>query len=244
MSWLSPVEFVNVALNQRDATWRKDIMYDGKPLSVLIEAKVLRIHSLLCKCTLCRPKPEDVQDQKNDDECSICKSAGEELVVCDKCPRSFHQNCHLPHIEDAFLTDDSQWMCTFCVFKAVEDCRYPDKQRTEDIKSHQISQHVLECQYLLLYLSSADEEQIFTTNPSKYLDNYSSIIKTPMWLDKIADKLQRKEYKTVGEFVSDVQLIFSNSDTYNKNNPEYFEMGKHLKQLFDRELKKAFNLQD
>ncbi|XP_027898731.1 nuclear body protein SP140-like protein isoform X1 [Xiphophorus couchianus] len=245
VSWMSPEEFVNTALNQRDASWRKDILYKGEPLSVLLEAKVLTMHSLLCKCKRCKPKPEDLDDDKNDDKCCICKSEGEEdLVECDKCPRSFHQNCHLPHIDGTVLGDDNQWLCTFCVFKLTEECRYPDEQRTEAVMSRQISQHMLECQYLLLYLCSADEEQIFATDPREYLKNYCSVIKTPMWLEKIAGKLQRSEYQTVGGFVSDVQLIFTNSATYNRNNPEYLDMGKHLKQLFDREFKKAFNIQD
>ncbi|KAM4716655.1 uncharacterized protein sp100.1 isoform 3-T4 [Anableps anableps] len=245
MSWLSPEEFVNISLNQRDASWRKDILYDGKPLSVLLETSVLVIHSLLCKCKCCKPKPEDLENQKNDDECYICKSEGEEdLVVCDNCPRSFHQNCHLPHLDDAILGDDSLWMCTFCVFKANEKYRYPDEQRTEAVMSCQISPYMLECQYLLLYLCSADEEQIFATNPRQYLEQYSSIIRTPMWLDKISDKLQQKEYKTVGKFVSDVQLIFTNSAMYNRDNQEFLDLGKHLKQLFDREFQKAFNIQD
>lgn len=44
--------------------------------------------------------------EKNDDECYICKNEGEEeeeLVMCDNCPRSFHQKCHLPHIDDDVL---------------------------------------------------------------------------------------------------------------------------------------------
>uniref|UniRef100_A0A3Q2QAV5 SP110 nuclear antigen, tandem duplicate 1 n=1 Tax=Fundulus heteroclitus TaxID=8078 RepID=A0A3Q2QAV5_FUNHE len=245
LSWMTPVEFVNVALNQSDASWRKEILYKGEPLSVLIEAKVLMIHSLLCKCKLCKPEPQDLENQKNDDECCICKTEREDkLVVCDSCPRSFHQDCHLPHIDDSIVRDDGQWLCTFCVFKANEGCRYPDKQKTEVVMSRQISQHMLECPYLLLCLCSADEEQIFSTNPVEYLESYSSIIKAPMWLEKIADKLQRKGYQTVGEFVSDVQLIFTNSATFNRNNPEYLGMGEQLKQLFEREFKKAFNIQD
>uniref|UniRef100_A0A3B5MK72 SP110 nuclear body protein, tandem duplicate 2 n=1 Tax=Xiphophorus couchianus TaxID=32473 RepID=A0A3B5MK72_9TELE len=155
VSWMSPEEFVNTALNQRDASWRKDILYKGEPLSVLLEAKVLTMHSLLCKCKRCKPKPEDLDDDKNDDKCCICKSEGEEdLVECDKCPRSFHQNCHLPHIDGTVL----------------------------------------------------------------------GVIKTPMWLEKIAGKLQRSEYQTVGGFVSDVQLIFTNSATYNRVSKRW----KHL----------------
>lgn len=41
------------------------------------------------------------EDQRNDDECWVCKSKGDYFVLCDKCPRSFHLKCHLPHMEDA-----------------------------------------------------------------------------------------------------------------------------------------------
>lgn len=48
------------------------------------------------------------------------------------------------------------------------------------------------------------------------LEDYSTVLKTPMWLGNVADKLQRQLYQTVGEFVSDVQLIFTNCATYNR----------------------------
>ncbi|XP_042372292.1 nuclear body protein SP140-like protein [Plectropomus leopardus] len=103
-SWMTPDEFLREASCQTDASWRKDITCDGEPLSVLIEAKTLKIHSLLCKCDLCKPDGEDLENQKNDDECFICKTAlEEELVECDHCPRSFHQRCHLPHVGDDIL---------------------------------------------------------------------------------------------------------------------------------------------
>ncbi|KAM6905359.1 uncharacterized protein FYW49_015378 [Xenentodon cancila] len=102
-SWMSPVEFTKAASDQPDVSWKKDIDYDGKPLNALIKAKVLEIHSLLCSCRLCKPKPQNVEDDKNDDECFICKSDQENLVECDWCPKSFHQKCHLPHIDDKAL---------------------------------------------------------------------------------------------------------------------------------------------
>ena len=37
-----------------------------------------------------------------------------------------------------------------------------------------------------------------------------------MWLNNVVGKLQKKLYQTVGEFVSDVQLIFSNCASYNQ----------------------------
>lgn len=240
-SWMSPVEFTKEASCQTDATWRKDIKWEGKPLCVLIEAKVLKIHSPLCPCRLCKPDSKDLENQKNDDECCICKSEEEEevLVVCDQCPRSFHQKCHLPHLEDDIIGDDTPWMCTFCVFKTNQDCYYWDELEWEAAMSRQISQHMLECQYLLLCLWSADEEQTFARNPSLYLRDYSTVIKTPMWLGNVADKLQEQLYKTVGEFVSDVQLIFTNCTSYNRDNAEFLAMGNRLKEFFDGELKKV-----
>ncbi|XP_051798091.1 nuclear body protein SP140-like protein isoform X2 [Acanthochromis polyacanthus] len=246
-SWLTPMEFTKEASCQTDASWRKDIKCEGEALSALIEAKILRIHSLLCTCRLCQPDTNDLENQRNDDECCICKSGGEEeedLVVCDHCPRSFHPRCHLPQIDDSVLRDDSPWMCTFCVFKTNQEFLYSDQLETESVMSRPISPNILECQYLLLCLCNADEEQIFATNPTVYLENYSAFIRTPMWLGFIADKLQRTQYHTVGQFVSDVRLIFQNCAAYNQSNAEFLAMGEELNQLFDEEFKKAFNIQD
>ncbi|XP_037544409.1 nuclear body protein SP140-like protein [Nematolebias whitei] len=244
-SWVTPVAFVKEALGHGQDAWRKDIEYDGKPLSSLIQAQVLSLHSLLCTCNLCRPEPEDLDDQKNDDWCFICKTEGEHVLVeCDHCPRSFHQKCHMPHIDDEVKSDVRPWMCTFCVFNTNQVCRYADEQRTEAVLSRQMSQHMLECQYLLLYLCSTDEEQIFVSNPTLHIKNYPRFITTPMWLGKISEKLQKKQYLTVREFVSDVELIFTNCATFNQSNAEFRTMGELLKRLFDQEFKKAFNIQD
>ncbi|XP_026212392.1 nuclear body protein SP140-like [Anabas testudineus] len=238
-SWMTPVEFVKEASCQTDALWRRDIKWEGKPLSVLIQEKKL-IHKLLCDCSLCKPDHKDLENQKNDDECCVCKREdGPDLVVCDHCPRSFHQMCHLPQVEDAILGDDKPWMCTFCVFRTTQQWRYSDKLETRAAMSQQISQHMLECHYLLLYLYSVDEEQTFASD-----SNLVSVIQTPMWFDKVADKLQKKEYQTVGEFVSDVQLIFTNCATYNRDNVELLTSGSRLKELFDGELKRVFNISE
>ncbi|XP_074511430.1 uncharacterized protein LOC141780196 isoform X2 [Sebastes fasciatus] len=229
-SWMSPVEFMKEASCPTDASWRKDIKYEGEPLSVLLEANILSTDSPNCTCRNCKPSVIDLESQEKDDECSICKSEEEELVVCDHCPRSFHQKCHLPHLEDT-------------IFGTYRESSYRDELEREAVMSRQILQSILQCQYLLLYLSSA-EEQRFASNRCLHLQNYSTVIKTPMWLGNIADKLQEQLYKTVGEFVSDVQLIFTNCASYNRDNAEYLAAGNRLKELFDGEMKSVFNISE
>nr|XP_040047560.1 nuclear body protein SP140-like protein isoform X4 [Gasterosteus aculeatus aculeatus] len=238
-SWMTPVEFLELALGRKDASWKKDIECEGKPLFVLIKAETLTIHSLLCNCNLCKPDDEDQRNQKNDDECCICRREGD-LVMCDNCPRSFHKKCHLPHVENGLLRDNSPWFCTFCVFRSNE--HYFGSEELESALSYNISQRMLQCQCLLLCLWSADEEQIFAANPCRYLNNYSKVIETPMWFGHIAGKLQQKLYQTVGEFVTDVRLIFSNCALYNRKNAEVLVIGKRLKELFDRKFKSVFNI--
>ncbi|XP_071764048.2 uncharacterized protein sp100.1 isoform X1 [Centroberyx gerrardi] len=243
-SWMSPVDFVKEGSSQPDASWMKDIQWEGKPLAVLLKANVLEIHSMLCKCRLCIPDCKNQESQKNDDECFICRSEGEkDLVVCDQCPRSFHQECHLPHVEDAMLGDDSPWICTFCVLKASQAWRYSAQLTHEKALSRQISEHLLECQYLLLSLYNADEDQIFATDPSIHVRGYTNLIRSPMWLEKVAENLLNRCYQTVGEFVSDVQLIFTNCATFNRDNAEFQAMGVRLKELFEREFKNVFSIQ-
>ncbi|KAM6965939.1 uncharacterized protein sp100.1 [Tautogolabrus adspersus] len=265
-SWITPMEFVRWASHQTDPSWRRDIMWEGNPLSVLTEVmgglgavvrfpvpsdKTLAIHSLNCTCQKCEPEYEDLENQKNDDECFICKrEEEEELVVCDICPRSFHQKCHLPPVDIITLMqvsvsrDKSRWMCIFCEFRTAQKWMFWEEVEREAAMSRQISQHMMRCQYLLLFLCSADKEQHFALNPSLYLEDYSAVIQTPMWTGKVTDKLQNRFYQTVGEFVSDVQLIFTNSAFYNRENDDFRTMSNKLRELFDSELKKVFNIRD
>ncbi|XP_071266688.1 nuclear body protein SP140-like protein isoform X2 [Salvelinus alpinus] len=242
LCWMTPVEFVTGESALEDPSWKKDIQWDGKPLSVLIESKILVIHSLLCKCKLCSSTAKDRHDQDNDDDCFICRSQGS-LICCDECPRSFHQRCHLPNVDDAILGDDCPWMCTFCVLRTSQPWRYPKQMTYQEALTCRISDHLLECQYLLLCLYQADEEHIAVADPCINVRNYTSVIKTPIWLDRVVEKLQQNLYQTVQHFVSDVWLIFTNCATFNRDNAELRGMGERLKNLFEREFKSTFSIQ-
>ncbi|CAB1341485.1 unnamed protein product, partial [Coregonus sp. 'balchen'] len=191
LRWMTPVEFMTGGSALADASWKKDIQWDGKPLSVLIE--------------------------DNDDDCFICRSQGS-LICCDKCPRSFHQRCHLPNVDDSMLGDNRPWMCTLCVLRDSQSWHYPKQMTYQEALTCRISDHLL-------------------------VRNYTSMIKTPMWLDRVVEKLQQNLYQSVQHFECDVLLIFTNCATFNRDNAEFRGMGERLKNLFEREFKSTFSIQ-
>ncbi|XP_030194275.1 nuclear body protein SP140-like protein isoform X6 [Gadus morhua] len=235
--WMSPVEFVEQGSAMLNAPWRRDIQWEGQPLSSLIERKMLHLHSEQCDCPLCHPDPKVLEEQKNDDYCFVCGRRGD-LVMCDHCPRSFHQKCHLPQLDPSIVEDDSKWMCTFCIWNRNE---YFFRMTYEDTLMHPVSNHMLPCHYLLLSLYNADKDHIFAKDPCIHVRGYSSQIMTPMWLDKITELLGQQY--TVGQLLTDIQLIFSNCDKFNQNRPEFRDMGIKLKEFYEQVVEKVFRRQ-
>lgn len=57
------------------------------------------------------------KDDPNEDWCAVCSDGGE-LMCCDKCPKVFHQHCHIPII-NPFPDEDTPWQCMLC-FNFIE----------------------------------------------------------------------------------------------------------------------------
>ncbi|XP_031416710.2 NACHT, LRR and PYD domains-containing protein 1 homolog [Clupea harengus] len=106
-----------------------------------------------------------------------------------------------------------------------------------------ISDCTLQCQYLLLFLLNVDEEKTFTTDPCSTVSGYSSVVPRPMWLEKVRENLDGR-YRLVGEFISDVRLIFKNCAIYNRNNLKYKELGMRLSDVFEKEFLCTFNIEE
>uniref|UniRef100_A0A3B3Z9D8 SP110 nuclear body protein, tandem duplicate 1 n=1 Tax=Periophthalmus magnuspinnatus TaxID=409849 RepID=A0A3B3Z9D8_9GOBI len=194
--WMTPVNFVKEASCQTDVSWKLQIKCEGKALGELVKDRVVDVHSLLCNCCLCLPDSKDL----NDDECWICRgegTEGESLVECDECPRSFHQKCHLPHVPDALL-------------EFTDAALIVSLQGQQPLDISHVGQKTLS-----LLPGLDDEDCLFKSDPC-HLPEYTRVIRTPMSLDQVTDKLQRDRYETVGQFVSDIQLIFSNCASYNR----------------------------
>ncbi|XP_053493693.1 autoimmune regulator-like isoform X1 [Ictalurus furcatus] len=182
------------------------------------------------------PCPNNPLDQANDDACFICNEEGV-LVHCKECPRAFHHYCHLPIPQDETSRDN--WKCTFCVLKANQKLQM--QMRRKEILNSPVSENKLHCEYLLLCMYKGDQLHVFSGNPTRADAEWGSVISEPMWLDKVRNKLQDHEYRTVREFVCDINLIFKNCQALNKGN-EFGEMGDKLNKTFEKEFQSIFKL--
>ncbi|XP_046871149.1 nuclear body protein SP140-like protein isoform X2 [Hypomesus transpacificus] len=241
-SWMTPVEFLSEgSVASDDWRWRQDIQCDGRPLSFLIEEGSLTIHTR-CACRLCSSDPEDLKEQSSDDDCFICRGVGD-LVLCDTCPRSFHQDCHLPRLDNALVNSECEWVCTVCVYQTSKDWRYPEGKTLQEAHSCPVYTQLLECQYLLMYMYHADEERVFATDSCLKIEGYRRVVRTPMWLDKVKEKLQQEQYQTVQHFMMDLLLIFDNCATFNKDDRRIRDLGFKLRDCFESEFTSVFRVQ-
>uniref|UniRef100_A0A9J7ZUU1 Dynein axonemal light chain 4 n=1 Tax=Cyprinus carpio carpio TaxID=630221 RepID=A0A9J7ZUU1_CYPCA len=236
--WFTPEEFVKQEPTLTDGHWKKDILCHGKTLNFLLKKQILHVHSLLCECAKCSTQEQDVMAQNNDDECYVCHSEGA-LVCCDECPQAFHSHCHLPTVDE---DSPGEWICAFCVLRNSQQWRDSSNISEQEAFNAPVSQHILHCHCLLLCVYREDIQKVFVEDPRQTVRRYSEIITQPMWLDRIKQKLESGEYQTVGAFVSDFQLIFSNCSTFNRDS-EFGRMGARLKQMFEEEFQKIFSIQ-
>ena len=58
-------------------------------------------------------KKERTKEKKNRDTCSICRNGGD-LLLCDRCPKSFHLECL--KLKES-LIPEGNWYCPTCVPK-------------------------------------------------------------------------------------------------------------------------------
>ncbi|CAH1123104.1 unnamed protein product [Ceutorhynchus assimilis] len=72
----------------------------------------------------------------------------------------------------------------------------------------------------------------------EYAPNYYTIIRRPMDLTKMEDRLDQGYYKTYEKFKGDFQLIVNNCRLYNGTENEYTEMVDNLVQVFERATQK------
>lgn len=75
-----------------------------KPYNYIYTSNGVSLHEL----SVTLSKRRKLLDSENDDLCSICEDDGE-LVLCDLCPRAFHQAC-----AGLSSVPEGDWHCQFC----------------------------------------------------------------------------------------------------------------------------------
>ncbi|XP_053616450.1 E3 ubiquitin-protein ligase TRIM33 [Plodia interpunctella] len=179
------------------------------------------------------PRRRAPQADPNEDWCAVCMDGGE-LMCCDKCPKVFHQYCHIPTIEK--LPDESEtWQCLLCVNFAELAAAGGDAEApwARQLKLAERLTLELYCQY---ELSLVFREPV----PADNL-HYHSKISRPMCLDMIRMKLQPQapqRYTNLAQFVADCRLLFSNAYQYNPPDSSIYKDAKRLEEFFDAQLLK------
>lgn len=184
---------------------------------------------------MCKVKPECLdtgKDDPNEDWCAVCMDGGE-LVCCDKCPKVFHQYCHIPNLSVEETGDT--WQCLLCMnFADIPETEKRDGELS--LKERKKAERLvleLYCQY--------DPSLPFREVIGPDNIDYHAIIKSPMALDNIRQKLKwdlDERYRSLEDLVRDVRLMFRNAYNYNSVDSLVYQDAKTLEKFFDEQLEK------
>nr|XP_022912734.1 transcription intermediary factor 1-alpha isoform X2 [Onthophagus taurus] len=175
------------------------------------------------------------KDDPNEDWCAVCMDGGE-LVCCDKCPKVFHQSCHIPNLS---IEENDTWQCLLCMnFADIPESALNEKKEGQlSVKEKKIAER------LVLELYCQFEPSIpFRELPPSENTEYYSIIKRPIALDTIRQKLDWNNlngcYSHLEQLVRDARLMFQNAYKYNAVDSDIYNDAKTLEKFFDEQLEK------
>lgn len=93
------------------------------------------------------------------------------------------------------------------------------------------------CEQLTVELVRHEDSWPFMKLVSRtQVPDYYDIIKKPIALNTIREKVNNCEYQTAGEYISDVELMFSNCLQYNPRHTNEAKAGHRLQRFFHAEL--------
>ena len=70
--------------------------------------------------------------------------------------------------------------------------------------------------------------------------DYPTIVKHPMDLGTVKEKLNSDKYKSVDEVINDINLVWENCHLYNKPSSNIYKLATHCEKVFKKNLDKYF----
>lgn len=74
------------------------------------------------------------------------------------------------------------------------------------------------------------------------IPDYFDVIKEPMDLGTVKERLESNYYASIQEFIEDTRLIWSNAMAYNRPDSDVHKMAKSLSDIFEESVKKAIEI--
>ncbi len=180
----------------------------------------------------------EVPEDGNVDYCHICKRAGH-LILCDFCPRGFHQDCLKNHTQSS--PDGVNWECFVCKNEKVQSEKdFVDGKKSIDVISrafleldanderavvglevlsiiHQMLTNLLDYDFGYTFSEPVDTASV---------PGYTDIVKRPMDIGTICNKLENGDFSKlleenfamddlVAKVLNDIELIWRNCIMFN-----------------------------
>ncbi|XP_044097748.1 nuclear autoantigen Sp-100 isoform X14 [Neovison vison] len=238
--WFTLREFEVEGNHSRSKNWKTSVRCGGFTLKDLIKKKYLPEPPRRRRRKQTIPEPSrDFFDPYpgNSNICEVCRRPGK-LFCCDTCPKSFHETCHIRHID----VNREPWSCIFCMIKALQPSQQCH-QISEVLQRRMVPEEQLKCEFVLLKVYCCSKSTFFASRPH-YSNNASHGLTKPMWLNKIKKKLNKKLYLRVKGFVQDMCLIFENHRAFYKDNQKFIKLGLQLEAIFMNTFGNIFAIQE
>nr|CAB3267239.1 ZF(Bbox/RING/PHD)-1 zinc finger protein [Phallusia mammillata] len=173
-----------------------------------------------------KPHDEEIKCDPNEDWCAVCKNGGK-LLCCDSCPKVYHLHCHIPAMDSE---PKGFWQCSMCR-DPLTHYNYGFTGIPNGLQGEE--QHL--CEQMLLHLLCQPESLHFQEPVSASVPKYYKVIKKPIDLKKIRQRLDQSNsahYGNVEALIKDMQLLFTNCYVFNGENSQLGKQARSLQKTF------------
>ncbi|XP_072022226.1 nucleosome-remodeling factor subunit BPTF-like isoform X2 [Amphiura filiformis] len=178
----------------------------------------------------------DLHKQQNDEELyCICRTPYDEAqfyIGCDRCNDWYHGHC--VGITQTEAETIENYICPNCQSKSIKGTKEQKPLSTKDYEQlkkivRQLESHKMAWPFL---------------EPVSDIDapDYYQVIKEPMDLSVVEEKVKKKDYNKLHEFMADVSKIFDNCRYYNPSDSPFYQCAGVLEKFFVQKVKETWKL--